>query len=229
LRCEQAARRRWPGDLPDVRLNEITRAHLNGFIAKCQADGLAPRTVNLYMIARHNVLKRSPVTPEQLEKLLSVAASVPLNGQLLANVLRLMACCGSQVAETLRPRWADVDFGRRQISIGSDGLAKNRKSRVVDFNDVLERHLREMFARRPRDSEFLFPSPRRGEADVPVVNFNKALRSACQTAGLPQFGFHDCRHYFISNCVLSGIDYMTIARWVGHQDGGVLIVKVFPV
>jgi hypothetical protein len=26
---------------------------------------------------------------------------------------------------------------------------------------------------------------------------------------------------------MSGIDYMTIARWVGHQDGGVLIGKVY--
>lgn len=40
---------------------------------------------------------------------------------------------------------------------------------------------------------------------------------------LPSFEFHDCRHYFISMCVTSGINYMTIARWVGHSDGGVLI------
>ncbi len=38
---------------------------------------------------------------------------------------------------------------------------------------------------------------------------------------------HDCRHTFISFCVMSGIDYMTIARWVGHKDGGVLIGKVY--
>ena len=35
------------------------------------------------------------------------------------------------------------------------------------------------------------------------------------------------RHYFISTCVMSGIDFMTIARWVGHKDGGVLIGKVY--
>jgi integrase len=40
-------------------------------------------------------------------------------------------------------------------------------------------------------------------------------------------GFHDLRHYFISMCVMSGIDFMTIAQWVGHQDGGVLIGKVY--
>jgi integrase len=44
---------------------------------------------------------------------------------------------------------------------------------------------------------------------------------------LQKFGFHDCRHHFISYAVMSGIDYMTIARWVGHKDGGVLIGKVY--
>jgi integrase len=44
---------------------------------------------------------------------------------------------------------------------------------------------------------------------------------------LQKIGFHDCRHHFISFAVMSGIDYMTIARWVGHKDGGVLIGKVY--
>jgi hypothetical protein len=26
---------------------------------------------------------------------------------------------------------------------------------------------------------------------------------------------------------MSGIDFMTIARWVGHKDGGILIGKVY--
>ena len=26
---------------------------------------------------------------------------------------------------------------------------------------------------------------------------------------------------------MSGIDYLTISRWVGHKDGGVLIGKVY--
>ena len=46
-------------------------------------------------------------------------------------------------------------------------------------------------------------------------------------AKLRQLGFHDCRHHFISTCVMSGLDYMTVARWVGHKDGGVLIGRVY--
>jgi integrase len=44
---------------------------------------------------------------------------------------------------------------------------------------------------------------------------------------LQRFGFHDARHHFISYCVMSGLDYMTIARWAGHKDGGILIGKVY--
>jgi integrase len=97
----------------------------------------------------------------------------------------------------------------------------------VDFNGRLEFHLRAMLTRRAPDSEWLFPSPQRGERDVPAKTFMESLRLAREAAGLPTFGFHDCRHYFVSYCVMSGIDYMTIAKWVGHQDGGVLIGRVY--
>jgi integrase len=252
LHREKSARRNWLKHLGEIRLNEITRAHLNGYLAKRQADGKKPRTVNLDMIALRNVLKRAIddgllkclpmenlrplkvdqckrplLTAVQLKKLYDAAATLPMSGQMLADVLQLMSTCGARIAETLRLRWSDVEFNRKQITIGSDGLAKNRKHRTVDFNVPLQKHLCAMFARRPQDSVWLFPSPRRGETDVPLVNFHKALRSACDKAGLPDFGFHDCRHYFISHCVMSGIDYMTIAKWAGHQDGGVLIGKVY--
>jgi integrase len=45
--------------------------------------------------------------------------------------------------------------------------------------------------------------------------------------GMPDFTLHLTRHYFISTCVMAGIDYMTIAKWVGHRDGGVLIGKTY--
>ena len=81
-----------------------------------------------------------------------------------------------------------------------------------------------MFSRLAPDSEWLFPSPRRGDTDRPAKTFRESLLLARDAAAMPHFGFHDCRHHFISMCVMAGIDYMTIAEWVGHQDGGILIV-----
>lgn len=155
-------------------------------------------------------------------------AGQPLkNAVQFADYLLLLAYAGTRRSETLRLRWQDVDFEGAQITIGADGLAKNHESRVVDFNPKLEEHLRAMHARRAPDSDWLFPSPQRGERDIHALTFMESLRLARLAAGMPGFGFHDCRHFFISYCVMSGIDFMTIARWVGHKDGGFLIGKVY--
>src|SRR5207245_11788445 len=77
------------------------------------------------------------------------------------------------------------------------------------------------------DSIWLFPSPQRGDEDKPAKTFRESLEFVRKRAGLPHFGFHDLRHHFISMCVMSGIDFMTIAAWVGHKDGGILIGKVY--
>ncbi|EEF60610.1 tyrosine-type recombinase/integrase [Pedosphaera parvula] len=149
------------------------------------------------------------------------------NGQQFADYIRLMTYCGARLAETLRLRWSDINWEKRQLTVGSEGNSKNRKWRVVDFNPELESLLKEMLPRRTPDLEWLFPSPRRGEKDHPAKTFRESLILARTAAKLPKFGFHDCRHHFISQCVMAGIDYMTIARWVGHQDGGILIGKVY--
>ena len=189
------------------------------------------------------VEKRRLVTAADLANLAAVAMESRFVGGRLAHVgerghplknavqfadyLLLMAYAGSRRNETLRLRWEDVDFAGGQLTIGADGLAKNHESRVVDFNPKLEAHLRTMHARRAPDSQWLFPSPQRGECDLPAKTFMESLRLARLAAGMPKFGFHDCRHFFISYCVMSGIDFMTIARWVGHKDGGFLIGKVY--
>jgi len=40
-------------------------------------------------------------------------------------------------------------------------------------------------------------------------------------------GFHDLRRYFASQCVMQNIDSMTVAQWLGHQDGGKLVSEVY--
>lgn len=153
---------------------------------------------------------------------------VPLkNAQQFADFVRLLARCGSRMSETLRLKWSDVHWTTEQLQIGTDKLTKNGQTRVVDFNPRLKAHLRDMESRRAPDSEWLFPSPQRGARDERAKSFRESLRLARAAAGLPAFGFHDCRHFFISMCVMSGVDFMTIAKWVGHRDGGVLIGKVY--
>jgi len=35
------------------------------------------------------------------------------------------------------------------------------------------------------------------------------------------------RHYFVSNAIEKNIDFKTIAAWVGHKDGGLLVAKTY--
>src|SRR4029453_2068170 len=97
------------------------------------------------------------------------------NGIEFGDYVRLMAYCGSRMSETLRLKWSDVDWEKRQLTIGSDGLAKNHKSRVVDFNPQLAAHLNALASRRAPDSQWIFPSPQRGESDRPSKTFRESL------------------------------------------------------
>jgi len=153
---------------------------------------------------------------------------VTKNAQQFVDYIKLMAYCGARRNEALALRWSsDVDFDKGQLTIGSDGDTKNSNARTVDFNPKLKAHLLDMATRLAPDSQWLFPSPQRGEKDIHVQTFKESLLMARARAKMPKFNFHDCRHHFISMAVMSGIDYMTIAAWVGHQDGGVLIGKVY--
>ena len=134
---------------------------------------------------------------------------------------------GSREQEALRVKWADVDFEKERVTIGADGLAKNWESRTVEFNPQLGALLIEMKSRRAPDCSWLFPSPQRGTRDLNAHSFRESLKMARSAAALPWVGFHDLRHYFCSVCVMAGIDFMTIAAWLGHKDGGILVGKVY--
>jgi site-specific recombinase XerD len=53
------------------------------------------------------------------------------------------------------------------------------------------------------------------------------MAHACKAASLPDFTHHRLRHYFVSNAIEAGVDFKTIAAWVGHKDGGLLVAKTY--
>ena len=81
-----------------------------------------------------------------------------------------------------------------------------------------------MFARRLPNSDCLFPAES-GEAGN-IGSLRATFENVREEAGLPDLRFHDTRHHFISECVMSGVDLLQISRWVGHSDCN-LISKVY--
>jgi integrase len=104
-------------------------------------------------------------TREDVDLFCQAALTASKNCVEFTDYVRLLARCGAREQETIKLRWADVDFEHKLLTIGADADTKNREVRRVDFKAELETHLKAMLARRAPDSKWLFPSPQRGDED----------------------------------------------------------------
>jgi integrase len=283
IRTERAHLNRWVKAIGQLPLDKIRTHHVTSALHQLKEDGLSNRTRNVSLVCLRGVLKearldghlktlpvegipwqrvdskpRALMTSQEIDLFCRASMVATKNGQEFADYVRLMAYCGAREQEAIKIQWADVDFERGLLTVGSDADTKNREGRHVDFNPSLEALLKEMHERRAPDSRWLFPSPQRGERDEHAKTFRESRQLTRDLAGavcleccklsfgagvekcghcggtrlerrehvlpdkLRKFGFHDCRHHFISYSVMAGIDFMTIARWVGHKDGGIL-------
>ena len=256
VRKEELILARWLEHIGDLPLDRIGRPHVTAYLQTILEDGRTRRTRNIHLSIFRNLLRffsdkgllverslptagvkllrhRSPrrdfLTIEQVQRLIDQARRSGSNGSMLADLLKLLAYSGAREMEALRLRWGDVDFETRRLHIGRDGQTKNREARIVDFGPDLAAHLRDMHKGKAPDSPWLFPSPKRADRAVHEnwQNPHKVWYQCRQLAGLPHAQLHDLRHHFASQCVMSGIDYMTIARWLGHLDGGILVGKTY--
>ena len=242
----------WRKHLGGVRLDKITGPMIFKYREARMKAGVTARTANKETVTFYAVMKlaknleeissfpRILELPEKKPKkppLLSVAEvhslldactpKVTANAALLRFYLRFLACTGAREVEALAIRWSDVNFDRRQVTVGADGESKNGLGRPVDFTVELETLLTEMKDARPPDSSFLFPSPQRGPKDIPAKKLRESFWLVRTAASLEWVGFHDLRHFFASSCVMAGIDFMTISEWLGHSDGGILVGKTY--
>ena len=286
---ECALLRHWVKKIGHLRLNKLRPFHLSKVLTSLAQEGYSGRTVNLYLIAIRSALKaalrdgyikpplpfeglewqrvdtksRRLVAPAEIDQFCVVASESSKNGRQFVDYIRFLQYSGARRNEAQMICWQDVDFDRGLLTIGAEGNSKNREPRTVNFNASLETQLRAMAGRWQPDSQWLFPSPQRGDNDIPAQTFMESLRLTRQAAGavcrkcgqstvgskvercahcrskrlekrprllpveLQRIGFHDLRHHFASYAVMSGIDFMTIARWLGHKDGGILIGKVY--
>lgn len=252
---EQLQLEKWRKEIGKIRLNRLAPNHLDAVLVKLAQHKLSGRTVNLYLIAIRSLIKaaardrhcqrplpfeglnwrrwdqksRSLVTGEDVDQLIKVAIEeLPKRGRELADYLRFLQYSGCREKEALSLRWSDVDWNRGIVTIGARGESKNRKPRHLPLNPTLESFLQELQTRRMADSDLLFPQYRSDEPpDSRGASFRTSLVKARAVAKLPRFGFHDLRHFFASHAVMSGIDLMTVSRWLGHRDGGVLVGRVY--
>jgi integrase len=239
----------------DMKISKITSRQILSYRGKMLERGLSPTTANHHVKALRAVMRLAKmekyisklpmegITPLKVKsverKLFSTAdllrigeealRSHPITGEQFADFLLLSMYSGGRKSEVANLKWENVDWQNRQLVFQGD-TTKNYESRRVDFSRHLENHLLCMKAKAYQGVLHLFPSYRLGKPHrtrTAVQSFQKMVESVRRAVGLPDFTLHLTRHYFISTCVMAGIDYMTIAKWVGHKDGGLLIGKTY--
>jgi integrase len=139
-----------------------------------------------------------------------------------ADAIQFFAYAGPRLNEAKHIFGRDCNFTKGEIIIRGDAETgtKNWEIRRVpmipEMRSLLER------LKEKRGEEVFLNSP------VCVVRkFNRSLKNACKKLGLHHLTHHDLRHLFATRCIESGVPIPTVAKWLGHKDGGVLAMQTY--
>src|SRR5215467_15744077 len=79
--------------------------------------------------------------------------------------------------------------------------------------------LRELRAERPDE-------PLRATV-MRVFECQNSMIHAAEEIRMKRITHHDLRHLFATICIESGVDIPTVSRWLGHKDGGALVMRIY--
>lgn len=131
---------------------------------------------------------------------------------------------GAAKQEALGLRWKDIDFGFGVQGIIRFFRSKNKRERT----EFLMPRTREALLEWQRHQCWMRHRKKIVPADTglvfchldgsPLKRFDKAWRKICGIVGLEDFHFHDLRHTFCSNLLLSGSGLKDVKEMIGHSD-----------
>jgi integrase len=133
-----------------------------------------------------------------------------------ADLVQFIAYGGFRKTEAANVTWADCDLQRKEIKLR---VTKNGEPRSVAMIPEMEALLVRMRSGRKAET---------GESTIMRVHeCQKAMDRAATEVGMQRITHHDLRHLFATRCIESGVDIPTVARWLGHKDGGALAMRVY--
>jgi len=128
---------------------------------------------------------------------------------LLHDVVLVAMRTGMRLGEVLSLKKADIDFKENFIYLLE---TKNGKPRAVPMMDQVKEVLVRL-AIGKTDADRIFVN-RNGQ---PLKSVRTVFEAAMARAGLKDFRFHDLRHTYASDFLLSGGDIYVLARALGHS------------
>ena len=146
--------------------------------------------------------------PEQVERLLKVAALVDRRWGKLPALIRLLSTTGLRIGNALALRWRDVDLERRTLSVPR---TKNGEPIVCAMPQKTVDALRKLPGRSPEALVF------GGPTGAPY-NPRRLFRRACEEAGLPQVTPHWLRHSAGYALARAGVGQAMLMQILGHKS-----------
>jgi integrase len=188
-------------------------AYQQGLILRNPAEG----------IKRPRIIAKTPAVPtrEQFQNIVVVIrAESQGKGGDGADLAELLAYSGMRLNEACSLRWRDVNFSRGVFTVtGGERGTKNQEQRTVPVSDELRALLTRLKGEHGNAAPDAFI--------VQTASARKCLETACRNLRLPSFHHHSLRHFFATRCIESGVDIPTVAHWLGHKDGGALLMKTY--
>ena len=142
----------------------------------------------------------------------------------MPSIIFLGAEHGASKQEVLSLEWSDIDFEFQDIGLIRFFRTKNTRGRteflmprtkkaLLEWKAHLEwkRHRTKM-TRVKSDNVFCRID------GTPIKNFNKSWWACLKAAEIKDFHFHDLRHTFCSNLIMSGGDLKDAKEMIGHAD-----------
>jgi len=181
--------------------------------------------------ARMKEVKRARVRRKELrlpepDQFIALVSYVRGNGSgkggHCADAIEFFSYAGPRLKEAARIYGRDCSFARNEIIIRGDPKTgtKNWEMRRVPMIPEMRKLLERLKTERGEQAFLENPVLR-------VRKFNRSLKRACENLGLFHLTHHDLRHLFATRCIESGVDIPTVAKWLGHKDGGVLAMQTY--
>jgi integrase len=134
-----------------------------------------------------------------------------------ADLVEYLGLAGQGVAEANSLDWSHVDFSGRMPNISVQRKKTKQYYSFPIYPDLMV-FLRAIHTR--------LGEPKLGKV-FEIANPKKAIDMACRKLNLKHYTARNFRQMAIIGQLRRGINPKTIAKWQGHQDGGVLIMKVY--
>ncbi len=224
-----------------MRLNQITRLHIQDLADRLRASGLSPSTVRNTMMPLRAIFRRLvargelAINPTQGLELPAVRGrrdriADPAEAEQLLEVLSefdrpiwaTAMYAGLRLGELRALQWEDVDFEAGVIHVRRSWDPKEGfvepKSRAGERRVPLTDRLKQELVLLSVNGGALFVFPGRTEGPFSTSELNRRAKTTWRQHKRTPITLHECRHTFASMMIAAGVNAKALSTYLGHSS-----------